>query len=668
MEPTISTKPYLDIPKLYTKLNENILPLQSAALEAAADGIVITDIEGTIIWVNSGFTKLTGYSAEEAITKNPRILKSGMQNEGYYKAIWDTILSGKTWFGEIINKRKNGEIYTEEMSITPVKNNRNEITNFIAIKHNISNRKKLERELKDSYYRFKQLFQNSTLGIVRFDENDEILMLNPAFVKMLGYENENEIICKAHDEIYVSPETRKNFLDTLKTLNKISQFEELYFKKDGSIIELRENAWTVKDENDKLIYYEAIIEDITEQNKFLKILHESEFRYRMLIDKLSEAAYLLVGRKFEMVNKKFLELLEVTKQDIDDPNFNMMDYISEESKALVIDRELKIRKGEIIPTKYEMRIVTKSRKEKDVEVSVSYINIDGKNATQGIIRDLTEKKRNETQIRHLQKMEAIGALAAGIAHEINTPAQFLNDNLHFLSDVFNDFKPIFDFLLKAKNEKAALDDLIKIIENIDLVYINEEIPNAISQSLKGLERISNIVGAMRDFSHAGPKEKVAADLHKLIQNSIIISKNAWKYVAELDTDFDNTIPHVVCQSSDLGQVFVNMIVNASHAIESRYKGESNINGKIIIKTANKNESVEIIISDNGSGIPSNIQDRIFEPFFTTKEVGKGTGQGLAISYDIIVNKHKGSIHVQSEENIGTSFIISLPIENENKVN
>lgn len=664
----MSSKPYLDIPKFKKKLDENILSLQSTALEAASDGIVITDIDGTIIWVNSGFTKLTGYSAEEAITKNPRILKSGLQDESYYKDLWETILSGKTWYGQLINKRKDGKIYTEEMSITPVKNNSDKITNFIAIKHDISNRKKLERELNDSYYRFKQLFKNSTLGIVRFDENDEILMLNPAFVKMLGYENEHEIICKAHNEIYVSLETRKRFLETLKTFNKVSQFEELFFKKDGSIIELRENAWTVKDENDKLIYYEAIIEDITEQNKFLKILHESEFRYRMLIDKLSEAAYLLIERKFVMVNRKFLELLEVTKQDIDDPKFNMMDYISEESKALVVDRELKTRKGEIIPTKYEMRIVTKSGKEKDVEVSVSYLNIDGKNATQGIIRDLTEKKRNETQIRHLQKMEAIGALAAGIAHEINTPAQFLNDNLHFLNDVFNDFKPIFDFLLKAKNEKAALDDLIKIMENIDLAYLSEEIPNAISQSLKGLERISNIVGAMRDFSHAGPKEKVATDLHKLIQNSVIISKNVWKYVAELDTDFDNSIPPVVCQASDIGQVFVNMIVNAAHAIESRYKNENNIKGKILIKTSNKNEFVEIIISDNGSGIPHKIQERIFEPFFTTKEVGKGTGQGLAISYDIIVNKHKGSIQVQSEENIGTSFIISLPIENENKVN
>ncbi len=165
---------------------------------------------------------------------------------------------------------------------------------------------------------------------------------------------------------------------------------------------------------------------------------------------------------------------------------------------------------------------------------------------------------------------------------------------------------------------------------------------------------------MRDFSHSGPRERVAADLHKLINNSITISKNAWKYIATIETDYDESIQPITCLASDLGQVVVNMIVNSSHALENKFKDSGTVEGKILVKTQNKNDYVEIIISDNGSGMPAKVKKRVFDPFFTTKEVGKGTGQGLAIAYDIIVDKHNGSISVESEENEGTTFTIHLP--------
>lgn len=640
--------------KVNVQSKHEVLNLQSAALEAAANAIVITDSEGTIKWVNSSFTMLTGYSKEEAFGKNPRILKSNKHKEEFYQGLWKTIKKGEIWSGIIINKKKCGALYHEEMTITPIKNGAGKITNFIAIKQNVT----------DSQYKLKQLIENSTLGLIRLAPNGKIIMANPAMVSMLGYKSELEIVEKYNDKIYSSIENKKRFLELLKRRQKVYAFEDVFIKKDGTLINVKESAWTVKDENNDTMYYEVIVEDITELNQILKILHESEFKYRTLIDKLNEAVYLIIDRKFEIVNQKFLDLLEITEEELSLPGFNMFNFISDESRSILKERSRNIKQGKDVPQKYEMILITKKGNEKEVEISETFLNFNGKIATQGVVRDLTKIRKAETQIRHLQKMEAIGTLAAGIAHEINTPSQFVNDNLTFLKEVNIEFEPIYKFLSNVKRNSGTIEELKRIIENIDVEYFQTEVPIAIEQSIDGVQRIAKIVAAMRDFSHAGPKEKVAADLHKLINSSLTISRNAWKYIAEIEKDFDDTIPPIVCLASDLGQVFVNIIINAAHALEEKFDQSDSLQGKIIIKTINKGSNIEIVFSDNGSGMSKKVQKRIFDPFFTTKDVGKGTGQGLAIAYDIIVDKHNGSINVESEKNIGTTLTIILPIDND----
>ena len=630
----------------------DVLNLQSAALEAAANAIVITDSDGTIKWVNSSFTQLTGYSKEEAFGKNPRILKSDKHEDEFYRELWKTIKKGEIWTGIIINKKKCGALYHEEMTITPIKNETGKITNFIAIKQNVT----------DSQYKLKQLIENSTLGLIRLAPNGKIIMANPAMVQMLGYKLESEIIVQNNDKIYYSIENKKRFLELLKRRKKVYAFEDVFIKKDGTLINVKESAWTVRDENNDTMYYEVIVEDITELNQILKILHESEFKYRTLIDKLNEAVYLIIDRKFEIVNQKFLDLLEITEEELSLPGFNMFNFVSEESKNILKERSRNIKQGKNIPKKYDMILITKKGNEKEVEISETFLNFNGKIATQGVVRDLTKIRKAETQIRHLQKMEAIGTLAAGIAHEINTPSQFVNDNLNFLKEVNIEFEPIYKFLSDVKKTNRTIEELKQIIENIDLEYLQTEVPIAIEQSIDGVQRIAKIVAAMRDFSHAGPKEKVAANVHKLINSSLTISRNAWKYIAKIEKDFDDSIPPIVCLASDLGQVFVNIIINAAHALEEKFNNSETLQGKISIKTINKGNDIEIIFSDNGIGMSKKVQKRIFDPFFTTKDVGKGTGQGLAIAYDIIVDKHHGSINVESEENIGTKLSIILPQE------
>ena len=281
--------------------------------------------------------------------------------------------------------------------------------------------------------------------------------------------------------------------------------------------------------------------------------------------------------------------------------------------------------------------------------------------------DITERSAFEVQLRQAQKLESVGQLAAGIAHEINTPIQFIGDNLRFLKDAFHDLSNLlasYQGVLEAAKGKALLDETVQevsaAVEHADTFYLLEEIPKAIDQSMEGVTRVSQLVGAMKEFSHPGTKEKTPLDLNHAIQSTITVSRNEWKYTAELETDFDPSLPLISCQAGEFNQVILNLIVNAAHAIaDVGAKGRSG-KGTITVQTHNCQEWVEIRVRDTGSGIPEKVRSRIFEPFFTTKEIGKGTGQGLAIARSVVVDKHKGSIDFETAEGKGTTFIIRLP--------
>ncbi len=369
---------------------------------------------------------------------------------------------------------------------------------------------------------------------------------------------------------------------------------------------------------------------------------------------------LSVDGKFEIVNSKFLDLFELQEDELYSADFDMSKYLPQNNLNELNKNTSGTNKEST--TSFEITVTTKTGIEKDVEVSLSYLNYNGKIAAQGVVRDLTKIKKQETQIRHLQKMESIGTLAAGIAHEINTPSQFVSDNLSFLRDSFGEIKPILAALKDLEGFSNGFEEFNKLIENTDIEYLQEEIPLAIDQSIDGVKRIASIVGAMRDFAHTGPKDKVSADIHKIIETSITLSKNAWKYIAEIETNFEENLPSIICQPNDLNQVIVNMIVNSSHAMEDKFKDVENMKGKIEIQTTLSDNNIVILIKDNGAGMPEKVIKRIFDPFYTTKDVGKGTGQGLAIAYDIIVTKHGGDIEVSSEEGVGTEFVIKLPLE------
>ena len=268
---------------------------------------------------------------------------------------------------------------------------------------------------------------------------------------------------------------------------------------------------------------------------------------------------------------------------------------------------------------------------------------------------LEERDRLEDNLRQAQKLEAIGQLAAGIAHEINTPTQYVGDNLRFLKESFGELDSLLGQLVEVGGDAAS-----KLIGEADFDYLKEEIPRALNQSLEGVDRVAKIVRAMKEFSHPA-REKTATDLNRAIQSTITVASNEWKYVAEIEMDLDTNLPAVHCSPAEFNQVVLNMIVNAAHAISDVVGDGGKGKGKIRVRTRSDGDFAIIEISDSGSGMPAHVQQRIFEPFFTTKEVGKGTGQGLAIAHNVIVDKHGGTIKVASSPGAGTTFSIRLPI-------
>jgi signal transduction histidine kinase len=267
-----------------------------------------------------------------------------------------------------------------------------------------------------------------------------------------------------------------------------------------------------------------------------------------------------------------------------------------------------------------------------------------------------------------QKLEAVGQLAAGIAHEINTPTQYIGDNTHFLKDAFGDLLELLDAYgrMAAAAESGSVDDALRdetrrAVESADPEYLREEIPKALEGCLEGIERVSSIVSAMKAFSHPGGEGMSVTDINKAIESTATICRNEWKYHAEMDMHLDADLPHVTCLPGEINQVLLNVIVNAAQAIAGAATDAEEKAGRITVTTRRVGESIEIRIRDNGPGIPPEIRSRVFEPFFTTKAVGKGTGQGLAIAYNVIAEKHGGSIDVESQPGEGTTFVIRLPL-------
>jgi signal transduction histidine kinase len=315
----------------------------------------------------------------------------------------------------------------------------------------------------------------------------------------------------------------------------------------------------------------------------------------------------------------------------------------------------------------EGRIRRKDGKELSVLSSLHPIDVGSGGQSLCILFDITRRQSLEADLHRARKLEAVGQLAAGIAHEINTPTQFVGDSLRFLSTSCKDvlgvverYREAIGKLADQPDATALVDEMRAAEEKADLTYIEQEAPGAFERAREGIARITSIVGAMKEFAHPDQRQKAKVDLNHALESTLVIARNEYKYVAEVETDF-GAIPPVLCHLGDVNQVFLNLLVNSAHAVAEVVKA-SDTKGRIRVRTRQEGHCVRVEIADTGCGIPEAIRERVYDPFFTTKEVGRGSGQGLAIAWSIIVEKHGGTLSFDSEVGKGTTFKITLPID------
>ncbi|WP_421903662.1 PAS domain S-box protein [Maridesulfovibrio sp.] len=677
---------------------------QGTALAAAANAIVILDNIGRVHWINKAFTSMTGYKFDEVYGKTLKVLKSGKQSSKFYKNLWNTILSGKTWTGELINRRKNGETYYEEQRITPVLDSQGKVSNFIAIKSDITEKKLAQKSLEDREAKLSALFNGVIDAIVTADSSGKILSVNPAAEKIFGYAP-GELDGK-NVRILVPPELRPNHDSYIRRYLKTGVPKVIGIGREIEAVQKNGTRFPIDLSINEIrtpdaVMFTAIVRDISERK-------EQERRLRMLNDQLEQ----LVDERTAALTRKTDELtVEVAERKKAETEIrqnrellrSLLDGIS--AAFLIIDLESRtiaetnevaetmfgLSRGKILGRncdrtfasqgKYLEEICPRSYETESIRETVILgndghplpvtrhvlpITIGVRPHLAVILFDISERKNLERKLEMARKLESIGRLASGIAHEINTPIQYVGNSVHFQKEAFEDFLKIHLLDNRILNEcrKAGLfPNLLKerdrIAEDEDLDFLVTEIPESCDRAQDGVSRVAGIVQAMKDFSHPGQQKKQPVDINNLVTTTATVSRNEWKYYAKMDMQLGD-IPLIKCFQGNINQVLLNMIVNAAHAIRDKYKGTGQ-NGEIIISTYQSNEEVCISISDDGAGIPDQIRDKIFEPFFTTKKVGEGSGQGLAIAHDIIVTKHGGTIDLDSIPDVGTTFTIRLPI-------
>jgi two-component system NtrC family sensor kinase len=265
--------------------------------------------------------------------------------------------------------------------------------------------------------------------------------------------------------------------------------------------------------------------------------------------------------------------------------------------------------------------------------------------------DITDRKAAEERMASSDRLESIGRLAAGVAHEINTPIQYLSDSVSFIREGVKELLEYIDVLRASMPQPPAAD------ENVE--DLRKEMPPALTLVADGLSRIAEIVRSMKDFAHADQNEMAPVDLNRAIASTLVMARSEYKPVAEVETQFGQ-LPPITCHAGQINQVVLNLVVNAAHAIADKVQRTGAV-GKITVATRVENAHVVIAIGDTGGGIPEAIRARIFDPFFTTKEVGRGTGQGLSIARNVIVKSHGGELDFTTELGKGTTFYIRLPI-------
>ena len=545
-------------------------------------------------------------------------------------------------------------------------------------------RKRVEEELK----RERNIFLKGPVVIFKWaaTENWPAEYVSPN-VTQFGYQADDFLSGKIHYIDIIYPEDLERIVSEVRDFSESGAafYEQEYrmIQADGEVRWVYDFTIVWRNDQNEITHYDGYILDTTRRKQAEDALRDSERCYKVLFESAGDGIYVhdFDGKMIDS-NQAHCDLLGYSREEF--LQMKLTDFITPENAALLPERLKMLQdSGHKV---FESTHVRRDGARLPIEANCRVIEYKGKPAVLAIIRDISERKGTEEALKkshdelkqalsevkrtqaHLiqsEKMASIGQLAAGVAHEINNPTAFVNSNLNTLSnyqnDIFSLIKEYKKLIADLKEAMATaeypgsipeqMERIVALESKVDINYILDDIPNLIKESQGGTERIKKIIIDLKDFAHPGEQRLEYADINRNLESTLNIVWNELKYKATVTKDYGE-LPEVQCYPQQLNQVFMNILVNAAQAIEEQ--------GEIRIVTRVVDGQVEIAISDTGSGIQKEKLSKIFDPFFTTKDVGKGTGLGLNIAYNII-KKHKGTIDVESEAGKGTTFTIRIPV-------
>ncbi len=639
------------------KRTEERLHVLSRAVEQSPVSVLITDMEQRIQYVNASLTEATGYTLDELIGKDPTSLSADEVPPEYFAKIAQALQTGD-WKGIFHTRRKDGSLFWQSGSISLIRDASGKPTHQLAVAEDITERLEMEAALKLSEERFRIAAESSGDSIYEWDLRTDQVTLLGGSGRGFGWTppwHSRRFLQMVHpaDRERLESATRR----TLET-GAVYKQEYRMTTPSGELRYYADQGSALRDKEGRPYKWIGVCRDITEEKKIERANAELA-----AVVECADAAIISKDLAGEILtwNQGAERIYGYSAQEMIGKSMDVMIPSDRREEDLQVNQ--RIRNGGSVQHLETTRL-TKSGSLIHVLLTISPIR-DRNGTILGIAHvawDITQIKHLERQLAQTQKLESIGHLAAGIAHEINTPIQYIGDNGKFLQDAFQD---VLKFVGRTGREDApAVSEAIPSHQEVDdgiMDYLRTEIPRAADQLLEGVDQVARIVRAMKEFSHPGPIEKMPLDINRAIESTILVSKNEWKYVADVTTDLDTEIPPVPCVAGEFNQVILNLIVNAAHAIGDVVRDTGN-KGSIHISTRQQGDHAEIRISDTGCGIPESIQSKIFDPFFTTKPVGQGTGQGLSLAHSLIVQKHGGQISLESKVGHGTTFIIRLPLE------
>jgi PAS domain S-box-containing protein len=645
---------------------------------ATQDAILMMDEQGLISFYNPAAEAIFGWTRDEAIGNDMHSLLAPERYRPAYEARLPEFRQsgkgpavGKTL--ELMGRRKDGSEFPVEISLSSVR--QHDAWHAVGIMRDITKRKQAERALLQSEERYKALFECSSDAIMTLEPPSwRFTSGNPACLKMFGANSADEF--KSLGPWDVSPEHQPDGRLSAEQAKQMIEtairggshwFDWRHLRLDGE--EFDATILLTRVELGDRAFLQATVRDVTKRRQMENQLRASEEKFRQIVDNVGLGVS-LIGTDMRIIemNRQMREWFPDIRAEEKPICYRAFNDPPEEAPCSYCPTVKTLASGKVNEANTSTphnggvrnyRVVSSPIHDHDGQVVGAIEMVD----------DVTERLRLEQELSQAQKLEAVGRLAAGIAHEINTPTQYVGDNIEFLQIAYESLVGLIAVLPRMVDTAATdavspemISEARELIESANLDYLAEQIPRAIEQSIEGVGRISSIVQAMKEFSHPGSSEKTQVDLNQCIRSTVTVSRNEWKYVADLDLDLDDTLPHVLCLPGEFNQVILNMIVNAAHAVTDVVGDGTKQKGTITISTRRNGKFAEVRISDTGAGIPHDVQSRIFEPFFTTKGVGRGTGQGLAIARNVIVDKHGGDIAVESEIGKGTSLFVRLPIE------